>query len=1363
MATISYTRISAKYRLLIIIYILIPLSTALPISEFYPYGSAHDKTLEQGDDLSIEVLLTVPVKFFGETYETIYVNTNGLLSFIYDVPYFSNVEFPLEYPVIAPLYSNVDTTGKGKVYYRETNDSALLQRATQNVLNLYPNLPNGYEARSLFIATWDHVGYFEAGTDKVNTFQTVISTDGYESFVELLYADGGIQWMQAINHHGIPEARAQAGIVAQGGKFYTLRGSGTDQVINLDKWTNADRPGMFIFRIGNINDTGNVEAPPNAYGQYNEVNGEPKTCFVGATNCHSNAECIEEPEGYCCRCQPSYFGNGRTCLEREVARRIFGKLKLFVQEEPLEDLDFHGYIVTKDGKIYIAVNNLPESLGYKIQLLFTLDSFVGWLFGSPKGDAKNGYMLTGGVVNHTADITFDDYYRVSIKQRYSGLNLFDHIKMEGEVYGTLPDIPKDVVVQMPDFKELYTRTGPGEFRSSQKYEIQLGNGQTHRMNVDQTFNFIEYCKAAEKDMISMRMDSVKNYINYDRDQSILRFASFNKIFKGTENTDDPCIEGRRHCVANSSCLVEGDGFRCVCNSGFRQLNNNLYPNSQTDFGCADINECIDGTNACHPDALCVNEIGSYNCQCKPGYVGDGKHCQYFQENQIPPNAICQVPGDYSTCSCKFGYEMVGDTNEAGFSCNDIDECTTSYVCPEEADCINVPGNFTCRCREGYEGDPNNYCYPTNPCRSTICPENTVCENRDGRAQCICAPGTYGTPPNCIGQDVNQCQDDSECGQNGQCYLSNNRYQCGCLYGYKKNPQGQCELEEEITKEDDCTNFQCPAGSRCSTEHGYGPRCICTSGSGAPPHCDQPTDQCNGQSCSEHAQCIYIPDEEGYKCMCQAGYEGDGYNCRIMEISCEGYDDYCHYNASCLPDEENSKHICICKDGFEGDGMTCYPIGQDLNQCQDDRECGPNGQCYLSNNRYQCGCLYGYKKNPQGQCELEEDPRNVCSNCDENALCVQHYGQYDCICNEGFEGDGFECTRKVLGCDTIGGCSQFADCIYSSSVSTYVCYCREGYKGNGTYCEQITTCYEEPELCSPDASCTYLNDKYVCECNDGFFGNGTICREAKKLDEEYLLLNKGRTILKVPFNPTRTNRGRPIHIYENQTAIGIAIDCVEGRVYWSDITNLQVKSSKYDGTDFQIFMDSGIKSAEGLAIDWVNREVYWTDSGYDKIVAVNLDTKDIRTVASENLINPRGIAVNPYKGKVYWSDWNREDPKIEWANLDGSERQIIVKGPYVKLPNSLAIDWSTEELCWADAGTKTIECLNVEANRPRTIIKNCSYPYGLAITDDTYYWTDWNTLKLESSPKNNPSVVKSIDLPLGGYDKLYGVVAVTSCP
>lgn len=58
-------------------------------------------------------------------------------------------------------------------------------------------------------------------------------------------------------------------------------------------------------------------------------------------------------------------------------------------------------------------------------------------------------------------------------------------------------------------------------------------------------------------------------------------------------------------------------------------------------------------------------------------------------------------------------------------------------------------------------------------------------------------------------------------------------------------------------------------------------------------------------------------------------------------------------------------------------------------------------------------------------------------------------------------------------------------------------------------------------------------------------------------------------------------------------------------------------------------------------------------------------------------------------KVFWSDWNRESPKIEWANMDGTERGVFISGASVQLPNSLAIDFNTDELCWADAGTKTI--------------------------------------------------------------------------
>lgn len=94
--------------------------------------------------------------------------------------------------------------------------------------------------------------------------------------------------------------------------------------------------------------------------------------------------------------------------------------------------------------------------------------------------------------------------------------------------------------------------------------------------------------------------------------------------------------------------------------------------------------------------------------------------------------------------------------------------------------------------------------------------------------------------------------------------------------------------------------------------------------------------------------------------------------------------------------------------------------------------------------------------------------------------------------------------------------------------------------------------------------------------------------------------------------------------------------------------------------------------------------------------------------------------------MYWSDWNRDGPKIEWSNLDGTERELLLTDPSVKLPNSLSISQSTGELCFADAGTKKIECIDTYSRAVRTIAANLSYPFGLTVTDDQFYWTDWTT-------------------------------------
>ena len=40
----------------------------------------------------------------------------------------------------------------------------------------------------------------------------------------------------------------------------------------------------------------------------------------------------------------------------------------------------------------------------------------------------------------------------------------------------------------------------------------------------------------------------------------------------------------------------------------------------------DVDECTTGGHNCHHNAICIDIQGSYTCQCKTGYSGDGFTC-----------------------------------------------------------------------------------------------------------------------------------------------------------------------------------------------------------------------------------------------------------------------------------------------------------------------------------------------------------------------------------------------------------------------------------------------------------------------------------------------------------------------------------------------------------------------------------------------------------------------------------------------------------------------------------------------------------------------------------------------------------------
>ena len=67
--------------------------------------------------------------------------------------------------IVAPFWADVDTTGIGQILYRQTYNSALLARATDEIRAAFPTSQN-VTVTSLLIVTWDAVGYYHS-TDKV--------------------------------------------------------------------------------------------------------------------------------------------------------------------------------------------------------------------------------------------------------------------------------------------------------------------------------------------------------------------------------------------------------------------------------------------------------------------------------------------------------------------------------------------------------------------------------------------------------------------------------------------------------------------------------------------------------------------------------------------------------------------------------------------------------------------------------------------------------------------------------------------------------------------------------------------------------------------------------------------------------------------------------------------------------------------------------------------------------------------------------------------------------------------------------------------------------------------------------------------
>lgn len=95
----------------------------------------------------------------------IQVNTNGAISFLRTLNTFTPLPFPLSdgRRIVAPFWADVDIRNGGDVFYRETTNSTILQRATDDVRVYVPSQIR-FSAAWVFIATWDNVAFYGANS-----------------------------------------------------------------------------------------------------------------------------------------------------------------------------------------------------------------------------------------------------------------------------------------------------------------------------------------------------------------------------------------------------------------------------------------------------------------------------------------------------------------------------------------------------------------------------------------------------------------------------------------------------------------------------------------------------------------------------------------------------------------------------------------------------------------------------------------------------------------------------------------------------------------------------------------------------------------------------------------------------------------------------------------------------------------------------------------------------------------------------------------------------------------------------------------------------------------------------------------------